>query len=165
VNLPYRKILQQTQAPIMQQRIMPIPIPILKKNPIKLKVHPRITRAQKHRYVGGGLGMNKKLMNTARFYRNLAIISRDIFLGAVDFDAHEPALDAEVFGLELVEVEEGTFWAAGGVEETAEVGGDGPGEGVVVGLAEEETAAWWWFEEFGCEEAAKTPTERQECVL
>lgn len=35
----------------MQQRIMPIPIPILEENPIELKIHARITRAQKNRHI------------------------------------------------------------------------------------------------------------------
>lgn len=90
-------------------------------------------------------------MNTPRLHTNLSVLGYHFLPLAIDFNTHDPSFDAEVFGLELVEVQEGTFGAGGTVDETPEVGRDvGALEGVFVGLAEEETAAGWGLEEFGC---------------
>ena len=100
----------------MQQSIMPIPIPILKENPIELKIHPRIRRAQIHSHIPRRIRVDEKLMDRTRLDGNLAIVTSDGFPGAVNLNAHQARLNAEVLGLELVEVEKWAFGPAGAVE-------------------------------------------------
>lgn len=140
----------------MQQRIVPIPIPVLKKNPIKLKIHTRIRRAQVNRHIPGRGRMDEKLMYRARLDGNLAIVTRDRPPLAVNLNAQQACLDLEVFRLELVEVQKWAFRSVGAVEKFAKVGRNGAGEVVLVGLAEEEASSWRGLEVLGCQQAAET---------
>lgn len=100
--------------------------------------------------------MDEKLMYRARLDGNFAIVTRDRFPRAVDFNAHQARLNAKVLGLELMEMEEGALWSVGAVKEFPKVGRDATREIVFVRLAEEKTSSWWRFEEFGGQQATET---------
>ena len=152
----YSKILQQTDPAIMQQCIMPVPVPILKEDAIELIIHSRVRRAQINRHIALRIRMDEEPMDRARLDRDLSVIARDHLRRPVDHDAHEPRLDAEILRLELMEVQQGPLGSVGAIEKFAEVGRDvGAGEVVLVGLAEEEAAAGRGLEELGRQQAAE----------
>lgn len=64
--------------------------------------------------------MYEKPMYTTRLHTYLSIRRHHLLGNAVDFNTHNSGFDAEVFGLELVEVQEGPFGAGGAVDEEAE---------------------------------------------
>ena len=144
----YSKILQQAQPTVVQQRIVPVPIPILKEDAIELIIHPGVRSAQVNRHITPRLRMDEEAMDRTRLHRDLAVVARDRFRRAVDYDAHQPGLDAEILRLELVEVQERALGFVGAVEEGAKVRRDvGAREVMFVGLAEEEASSWWGLEE------------------
>lgn len=90
-------------------------------------------------------------MYAPRLDRNLSILSRNLFPRPVNFDAHQASFDTEVFGLELVKVQQRAFWSMRAIEKPTEVVGYGGFDVMFVSLAEEEASSWWGFEKFGRE--------------
>ncbi len=151
MRLSYREVLEHIQAAVMQQRIMPVPVPILKKDAIELEIQPRVRRAQIHRHIPRRIRVDGELMYAPRLDRNLSILSPNLFPRPVNFDAHQASFDTEVFGLELVKVQQRAFWSMGAIEKPTEVVGYGGFDVMFVSLAEEEASSWWGFEKFGRE--------------
>lgn len=83
---------------------MPISIPVLKENPIQLEIPARIGCAQVNSHISLRVRMYEKLVYRARFHGDLAIIARYFSHDSIEFNAHQPAFDAEIFGLELMEM-------------------------------------------------------------
>lgn len=134
---------------------MPVAIPVLKKDAVELVVHPAVGRAEEDRHLPGRVRVDIESVDAAGLNRHLAVARVHLAVLAVDLDAHDPGLDPEVFGLELVKVEEGALGALGRVDQPPEVVWDGTVQIMLVGLPEEKAAAGWWLEEFGREEAAE----------
>ena len=139
----------------MQQRVVPVAVPVLEEDPIELVIHACVRRAEVHRHVRRRVRVDEEPMDGARLDRDLAVVPRDRFPRPVDFDAHHAGLDPEVLRLEPVEMQKRALGSVGPVEQFAEVGRDFAHEVVFVGLAEQEASSRRGLEELGCQQAAE----------
>lgn len=135
----------------MQQRVAPVPVPVLEKDAVELVIHARIRRAEDDGHVIGRRVVDPEGVDVAGFDRGLAIFVRQFPDRAVNLHGADAVLDGEVFRLELMEVHGRAFGSAGAVDEVAEVRGDRSFDVASVGLAEAEGSPWKWWEEFGGE--------------
>lgn len=135
---------------------MPVTIPILKKDSVELVVQPTIRRTQVHSHVTRRVWMDVEAVDSTCFDRHLAIFRVHLAVLTINLDAHDARLHPEIFGLELVEMQQGALGPPGRLDEFAQVFRDRSIELVLVGLAKEEASAWWWLEKFGSENSAES---------
>lgn len=157
IEKTHSQVLNKVQLSLVEKGIMPVAVPVLKKDAVQLVIHAAIRGAQVHRHLPGRVRMDVEPVDAPGLDRDLSVLGVDLAVLAVELDAHDARLDAEVLGLELVKMQKGTLWPPGALDQPPEVLGHvGAIERLLVRLPEEKTAAWWRLQEFCCQEAAKS---------
>jgi hypothetical protein len=138
---------------------VPVAVPVLKEYPAELIVHAAIGGAEIHRHIYGRLRVNVEAVYVASLDADLSVLRVYLLVLVVDFDAHDARRDAEILGLELVEVQQRALRPHRGVNQPTQILWDGSLEILFVCLPEEKTSAWGWLEKLGRQETTK-PKER-----
>lgn len=138
---------------------MPVAVPVLEEDAIKLVVHATIRGTKVDSHVAGRIRVNIEAVHFTSLDGNLAVFRVDSAVLAVDFDSHDARLDAEVFCLELVKMQERAFGPQRRLDQPLQVLRDVIiAQVVLIGLAEKKATARWWLKELGSQEATEPVT-------
>ena len=156
VGRTYAKRLYPIQAPVIQERIAPVSIPILKKDAIQLIIHTRVRSAEYDSHVIGCRIVNPECVNVSGFDRSLPIFIGQFLDHTIDLDGTYSVLDSEIFSLKLMEVLWRTLWSSRAVNELSKILGDRTFDSTSVGLSEAERSPWKGWEELGGKQASES---------
>ena len=128
---------------------MPVSVPILEEDAIKLIIHSRVRRAQVHDHLFWRIRMYEELVDATCLDGNLAVFGSNSFLHTVNLNPHNATFNPKIFGLELVEMQWRTFGSCRTFDEFSQVLRDRTVYVVPVCLPKEKASSWRWFQELG----------------
>jgi hypothetical protein len=155
--IAYREHLDKVDAISMQERIMPVAIPIIKKASIKLIIQAGIAGTDVASQ-GFRIRVDEEPVDRARRYTDLAVFGGYRGDDAITLNTHDSFLYAKVLCLERMEVKGRTSWAFGAIDEFAEVFGYRTFNVVAIVLTNEGAPAWRRLEDLGGDETAESGT-------
>lgn len=155
-DLTYRKILNKAQLTLMKESIVPVSIPILKEDAIKLIIHTTVRGTEVDGHIAGRVRVDIEAVHFTSLDRDLAVCRVNFAVLAVDLDAHDTRLDAEIFGLKLMKMQERAFGTHRGLDQPLQIFRDlSIPQVMFIGLAEEKAAARWRLKELGSQKTAE----------
>ena len=140
----YAKCLDPIQSALMQKRIVPVSIPVLKKNTIQLIIHSWVRSTEYDSHVIGCRIVNPECVNVSGFDRGLPIFIGQFPDHTIHLHGTYPMLDSEIFGLKLMEVLRRTLWSSRAVDELSKILRDRTIDSTSVCLSEAERSPRKW---------------------